>query len=252
MAEARALEEAPPPPAESFWLHAGHVLRGNPVTLLAFVLLAGLVLVAVLGPWLAPYDPLESNAARALQPPSLAHWFGTDNLGRDVFSRVLVATRLDLLISVTAVALSFLVGSFLGCIAGYFGGWLDAGLNRLLDMVMAFPLFVLAMGIVAALGNTVENIVYATAIINVPFYARLVRAEVNIRRDAGFVQAARLAGTPEAAVLALHIFPNALALGQFFLLKDHLFIRIVYPFGRKIERITRFFRAFRRAAQACW
>ncbi|MCL4140199.1 UNVERIFIED_CONTAM: hypothetical protein GTU68_012888 [Idotea baltica] len=153
---------------------------------------------------------MASNAALALQPPSLDHWFGTDNLGRDVFSRVIVATRLDLAISVAAVALSFLIGSVLGSIAGYWGGWIDTVLNRLFDTIMAFPLFVLAMGIVAALGNTIENIVYATAVINIPFYARLVRAEVNIRRDAGFAQAAKLAGNSDIRVLALHIFPNAL------------------------------------------
>lgn len=195
---------------DSWVRHVAHVLRSNPVTLVAFLLFAGMLLVALFGPWLAPFDPLETDASKALQSPSWTHWFGTDNLGRDVFSRVIIATRLDLAISVAAVALSFVVGSLLGSLAGYYGGWLDAGLNRVLDMVMAFPLFVLAMGIVAALGNTVENIVYATAIINVPFYARLVRAEVNIRRDAGFVRAAKLSGASDTAVLALHIFPNAL------------------------------------------
>ncbi|WP_299821159.1 ABC transporter permease [uncultured Roseibium sp.] len=190
--------------------HIGYVLRSNPVTLLAFTMFAILLLAAVLGPVIVPYDPMESNAAIALQPPSMAHWFGTDNLGRDVFSRVILATRLDLAISVAAVALSFLIGSVLGSVAGYWGGWLDTVLNRLFDTIMAFPLFVLAMGIVAALGNTVENIVYATAVINIPFYARLVRAEVNIRRDAGFAQAAKLAGNSDIRVLALHIFPNAL------------------------------------------
>jgi len=121
-----------------------------------------------------------------------------------------VATRHDLLISESAIALSFVVGSALGAAAGYWGGWFDAVLNRLMDTIMAFPLFVLAMGIVAALGNTIENIVYATAVINTPFYARLVRAEVNIRREAGFVQAARLSGNTDLRILALHIFPNAL------------------------------------------
>jgi peptide/nickel transport system permease protein len=195
---------------DSTLAHVVYVLRSNPVTLLAFAMFAVLLAAAILGPALVPYDPLASNAALALQPPSLDHWFGTDNLGRDVFSRVIVATRLDLAISVAAVALSFLIGSVLGSVAGYWGGWLDTVLNRLFDTIMAFPLFVLAMGIVAALGNTVENIVYATAVINVPFYARLVRAEVNIRRDAGFAQAAKLAGNSDIRVLALHIFPNAL------------------------------------------
>ncbi len=199
-----------PPKSQGALAHVGHVLRENPVTMVAFALFAMFVGCAIFGPALVPYDPLQSNAANALQPPSGAHWFGTDSLGRDVFSRVIVATRLDLLISVAAVALSFVVGSALGAAAGYWGGWIDTVLNRILDTIMAFPLFVLAMGIVAALGNTIENIVYATAIINVPFYARLVRAEVNIRREAGFARAARLAGNSDLRVLALHIFPNAL------------------------------------------
>ncbi|MFK7746099.1 MAG: ABC transporter permease [Roseobacter sp.] len=190
--------------------HIAYVLKDNPVTLLAFTMLAFFLGCAFFGPALVPYDPLATNAVRALEPPSWDHWFGTDNLGRDVFSRVIVATRLDLTISVAAVALSFVIGSVLGGVAGYWGGWLDAVLNRCLDTIMAFPLFVLAMGVVAALGNTVENIIYATAIINIPFYARLVRAEVNIRRNAGFVQAAKLAGNSDLRVLALHIFPNAL------------------------------------------
>ena len=190
--------------------HILYVLKANPVTLIAFGMFALLIFSAVFGPALVPYDPLATNASNALQAPSSAHWFGTDNVGRDVFSRVIVATRLDLSISVAAVALSFVVGSILGCIAGYWGGWPDIILNRFLDTIMAFPLFVLAMGIVAALGNTIENIIYATAIINMPFYARLVRAEVNIRRDAGFVRAAKLAGNSDLRVLALHIFPNAL------------------------------------------
>ncbi|MBS8259547.1 ABC transporter permease [Roseibium polysiphoniae] len=190
--------------------HMVYVLRSNPVTLLAFAMFLVLIVAALFGPSLVAYDPLASNASRALQPPSWDHLFGTDNLGRDVFSRVIVATRLDLAISIAAVALSFVIGSVLGAIAGYWGGWLDAVLNRLFDTIMAFPLFVLAMGIVAALGNTVENIVYATAVINIPFYARLVRAEVNIRRDSGFALAAKLSGNSDLRVLALHIYPNAL------------------------------------------
>lgn len=190
--------------------HTIYVLRENPVTALSFAMFAFFIGSAVLGPALVPYDPLQTNAASALQAPSWSHWFGTDSLGRDVFSRVIVATRLDLIISVSAVALSFVFGSFLGAVAGYRGGWLDVVLNRLLDTIMAFPLFVLAMGIVAALGNSISNIIIATAIINIPFYARLVRAEVNIRREAGFTLAAKLAGNSDTRVLAFHIFPNAL------------------------------------------
>lgn len=193
-----------------FGAHVVYVLGENPITAVAFGLFALIVLVAVLGPAIAPFDPMESNAARALQPPNATHWFGTDNLGRDVFSRVIVATRLDMMISVAAVALSFVVGSVIGSVAGYWGGWIDAVTGRFVDTIMAFPLFVLAMGIVAAMGNTVENIIYATAIINLPFYARVARAEVRIRREAGFAQAARLSGNTDVQVLAFHIFPNAL------------------------------------------
>jgi peptide/nickel transport system permease protein len=200
----------PDPRTNSRFDHIVYVLRANPVTLLAFGLFAMLLVSALVGPALVPFDPLQTNAAMALKPPSWVHWFGTDNLGRDVFSRVIVATRLDLAISISAVGLSFVIGAVLGSIAGYWGGWLDIVLSRILDTIMAFPLFVLAMGIVAALGNTIENIIYATAIINIPFYARLVRAEVNIRRNAGFARAAKLSGNSNLRVLAMHIFPNAL------------------------------------------
>jgi peptide/nickel transport system permease protein len=193
-----------------FFSHALYVLRGNPLTFVAFGMFAVIILLGIAGPVIAPYDPLESNAALALQPPNLQHWFGTDNLGRDVFSRVIAATRLDLMISVAAVALSFVFGVAIGSAAGYWGGWIDAVSGRVVDTVMAFPLFVLAMGIVSALGNTVENIIYATAIINLPFYARLARAEVRIRRNAGFVQAARLSGNTDLRILTMQIFPNTL------------------------------------------
>lgn len=190
--------------------HARYVMGENPLTAVAFTLFFLFVAGAVFGPSLAPYDPLATDAAHALESPSHRHWFGTDQLGRDIFSRVLVATRLDFGIALSAVALSFFAGSTLGCMAGFYGGITDRVLARLVDTIMAFPLFVLAMGIVAALGNTVANIVYATAIINLPFYARVARAEVNVRREAGFVEAARLAGNSNARILAVHLFPNVL------------------------------------------
>jgi peptide/nickel transport system permease protein len=190
--------------------HARHVLADNPVTLLAAGLFALFVVAALFGPWLAPYDPLATNAQAALKPPSAAHWFGTDALGRDIFSRTLVATRLDLGIAVGAVALAFVIGMPLGLAAGYLGGAWDTVVTRLSDTIMAFPLFVLAMGIVAALGNTVGNIVLATAIINLPFYIRVARAETNIRRSAGFIEAARLSGNTDGRILSAHLFPNIL------------------------------------------
>lgn len=190
--------------------HIRYVLTENPVTLFAFALFAFILLCAIFGPWIAPYNPLQTNSAMALKPPSAAHWFGTDSLGRDILSRVLVATRLDLGIAFASVILTFAIGALAGIAAGFFGGWVDRVVGRLADTIMAFPLFVLAMGIVAALGNTVGNIVLATAIINTPLYARVARAEANIRRNAGFIEAARLSGNGEARILLMQILPNIL------------------------------------------
>ncbi|MBL8329308.1 MAG: ABC transporter permease [Rubrivivax sp.] len=192
------------------WSHVRHVLTENPVTLMAAILCAGFIVLALIGPLIVPYDPLASNASRALEPPSADYWFGTDALGRDIFSRVIVATRLDLGIALSAVMLSFIIGMPLGLAAGFLGGWWDRIVTRGADTIMAFPLFVLAMGIVAALGNTVGNIVLATAIINLPFYIRVARAEANVRRGAGWIEAARLSGNSDARILAVHLFPNAL------------------------------------------
>jgi peptide/nickel transport system permease protein len=198
-----------PAPASPIGLaHARYVLSDNPVTALALGVFMLIALAAAIGPYIVPYDPLASDTSATLQAPSAKHWFGTDQLGRDVFSRVIVATRLDFLIAIFSVALVFLMGGLAGVAAGFFGGWTDRIVSRLADTIMAFPLFVLAMGIVAALGNNVENIVLATAIVNFPLYARIARAEANIRREAGFVQAARLSGNGEMRILLMHILPN--------------------------------------------
>src|SRR5712672_1231638 len=161
--------------------HTRYVLGENRVTAFAFGLLIVIVFAALFGPYVVPYDPLASDT---------------------------VAARLDTFIAVASVVLVFLMGGLAGISAGYFGGWTDRIVGRIADTIMAFPLFVLAMGIVAALGNTVQNIIIATAIVNFPLYARVARAEANVRRDAGFVQAARLSGNGEFRILLVHILPN--------------------------------------------
>ena len=188
--------------------HTRYVLGENPVTGFAAGLFLLIVIAAVLGPWIVPHDPYASNTAMALKPPSATHWFGTDQIGRDVFSRVIIATQLDFFIAVASVALVFLMGGLAGVAAGFFGGWTDRIVGRIADTIMAFPLFVLAMGIVAALGNTVENIILATAIVNFPLYARIARAEANVRREAGFVMAARLSGNGDARIVLTQVLPN--------------------------------------------
>jgi peptide/nickel transport system permease protein len=193
-----------------FLADAGYVIRQNRLTFFAVIILFGFAVLAIAGPILAPYDPLATSSVETLARPSIAHPFGGDALGRDILSRVIVATRLDLGMALGAVVASFVFGTALGAISGYVGGWTDTIIGRTMDTIMAFPLFVLAMGIVAALGNSVFNIIIATAIINLPFYARFARTEVNVRRELTYVEAARMAGNGPARVLALHIVPNIL------------------------------------------
>lgn len=188
-----------------------YILAENRLHGLAFLLFGLLMFATAFGPMLAPHNPLATNPQDALMPPSATYWFGTDQLGRDVFSRVLVATRIDMFIAFAAVGLSCTVGSIIGAMLGYFGGVADAVSSRFVDVLMAFPLFVLAMAMVAALGNTVMNVVYATAIINLPFYIRLARAEVNVRRRLGYVEAARVGGSGDMRILFVFLLPNILS-----------------------------------------
>jgi peptide/nickel transport system permease protein len=190
--------------------HAAWILRGNPLTGIAAAGVFALVLIAIFGPSIVPYDPVSSDVPQALQPPSWAHLAGTDQLGRDTLSRLIVATRLDLTIAVSAVGVSFVLGAVIGSLCGYIGGRLDRAVGRFVDVLMAFPLFVLAMAMVAALGNRIENIVIATAIINLPFYIRFSRAEVNIRRNLGWVEAARACGDSHLSVVLRFLLPNVL------------------------------------------
>ena len=169
------------------------------------------MLVAVFAPWLVPYDPVASNVPQALQPPSAAHWAGTDQLGRDILSRIIAATRLDLVDRrLRRQRLLRASAPSIGGFCGYRGGRLDRWVGRFVDVLMAFPLFVLAMALVAALGNRVENIVIATAVINLPFYIRFARAEVNVRRNAGWVEAARACGDSHLSVVLRVLLPNVL------------------------------------------
>jgi peptide/nickel transport system permease protein len=183
------------------------VANTSRVALLVLVLL---IFAATLGSHFSTYDPLQTEVASKLQSPDSRHLCGTDQLGRDICIRILYATRLDLGIALGAVLLAAFVGSSIGAFAGFLGGWIDRAFGLTLDAIMAFPLFILAMGIVAALGNSVENVIYATAVVNLPFYARMVRAEVNRRRNAGFVDAARVAGNGTARIVFAHLLPCAL------------------------------------------
>ena len=186
-------------------------LRRNGVTLAGFVIVVLVALLALLAPLVAPYAPQAGNAAATLRPPSLSHPFGTDSIGFDIFSRTLYAGRLDLLIAFGAVAIALGVGCLFGAVAGVLGRIVDEVVMRLMDMLSAFPSFILALGVVAALGPSLPNLIFAIALVNVPVYARLLRSRVLTVREAQYVRAATALGLPRWRVLLVHVLPNSWA-----------------------------------------
>ena len=176
---------------------AGDLMRTDAATAAGLAITLALVLVALLAPWLAPHDPYATDPARALRSPSRAHPFGTGVFGEDVFSRVLWGTRLDLLIAGGAVGIALVLGGALGAVAGFAGGLTDEGCMRAMDVLQAFPNFVLALGIAAALGPSLPNLIVAIALTNVPVYARLMRSQVLTQRMAPYALAAVGVGNPD-------------------------------------------------------
>ncbi len=198
-------------PADSHQGQRGHWLRQEKLTLVGLLIVVLYLLVAIVGPWIAPYDPTAINFDVQLSPPTWANPFGADQVGRDILSRVVVATRLDLALAVGAVSGALVIGSLLGMVAGYAGGWVDEGLMRLMDVIQSFPAFILALGVVAALGQGLLNILLVVALINIPAYARLMRTQMVALRDRQFVAAARLAGNSHSRIVLRHLLPNTLA-----------------------------------------
>ena len=167
-----------------------------------------LLLVALLAPWIAPHNPIKVDASHALEAPSGAHLFGTDDLGRDVFSRVLWGSRVSLSVGVISVGIGLVTGVTLGLVAGYFGGVFDLIAMRAIDALLAFPALLLAIAITAALGPKVQNAMIAIGIVAVPAYTRLTRGQVLSVREREFVTAARSLGAPAWRILLLHVLPN--------------------------------------------
>jgi peptide/nickel transport system permease protein len=187
---------------------AGFLRRPAAVAGAAIVLT--LVAVAVAAPLLAPYGPATQDLAIRLRPPSAAHWLGTDELGRDILSRLIWGSRVTLGIVLLVSAIAAPVGLLVGCAAGYFGGWVEATLMRITDVFLALPRLILALAFVAALGPGIENAVLAIAIVAWPPYARVARAETLALRNAEFIEAVRLAGASHARIVVRHILPLCL------------------------------------------
>ena len=168
------------------------------------------VLAALLGPWLTPFDPAAQLLSLRLSGPSAAHLFGLDELGRDILARVLAGARISLVVGLTVVSISASVGTLLGALAGYFGGLFDDAVSRVIDVLLAFPGLLLAIALVAMLGPSLENVLFALAIIGWVGYARLVRGQVLRARELEYVQAARAQGASVVRVLWRHVIPTAM------------------------------------------
>ena len=184
------------------------VIRRNPRLLIGGVIVLVLLFVALAAPLISPYDPIKVDVSQNLEPPSLAHPLGTDDLGRDVLSRVIWGSRISLSVGVISVSIGFFVGVSIGLLAGYLGGTFDLLAMRVIDALLAFPALVLAIAITASLGPQIQNAMIAIGIVAIPAYTRLTRGQVLSMREREFVVAARTIGATPLRVVMRHIFPN--------------------------------------------
>lgn len=211
MAEAEAKvvpeEEKPDSLASDVW----YSLRGNKAALISLVVIAVLVVIAIvttLFPQVLPYDPYEQDLSASFQAPSAAHWFGTDQQGRDIFCRILVGTRISLSVGLLAVAISLVIGVTLGAIAGYKGGIVDTIIMRIMDMMLAIPSILLAIAFMAALGKGIDKAVVAIGLVSIPEYARIVRSQILSVKENDYVAAARVIGDKDSVIIMRHVLPN--------------------------------------------
>ena len=175
---------------------------------IGLLICVAVILAAIFAEVLAPYDPSESHYEAILSAPSAQFWLGTDEIGRDILSRVIYGARVSIQVALVSIALAIVLGSMLGMIAGYFGGWTDHIVMRVMDDMLAFPMLVLALGIIAVLGPSLLNTTLAITIINVPSFARLVRAQVLVVRKLDFVLAARALGAGDLRIMLRHVWPS--------------------------------------------
>lgn len=182
----------------------------RPAALIGLVLLVVQVVAIIFASWLATHSPTTADPIASLQPPSGEHWLGTDVSGMDIYSRIIFATRINLLISVTAVAVAFVVGVPIGLLVGYYRNWASSLTMRVFDFVQSFPVFVLGMALVSVMGQEIWNVAIVLAVLFIPVFARLIRAEVLSLRERPFIAAARCSGATDGTIMFRHILPNAL------------------------------------------
>jgi peptide/nickel transport system permease protein len=194
--------------AENTRVTSWRLLLSNPVTMVSAVLLAAVAIIAVAAQWIAPYGVNDVDVPSALQGPGVQHWFGTDELGRDVLSRVLVAVQASMQVAVASVAFAVVVGVTVGVVAGYRGGWVDTVFMRVVDVMFAFPVLLLALAIVAILGPGITTTMLAIGVVYTPIFARVARASTLSVRVEPYVAVSRTMGTGHGYILARHVLPN--------------------------------------------
>jgi peptide/nickel transport system permease protein len=202
---------AAPSRHRSEWRRTARTLTRNRLVLAGLVMVVGLIVIAALAGLIAPYDPIANNVRAALQPPSSYYFFGTDRFGRDVFSRVVFGSRLSLMVALVSVTVSAIVGVALGLVSGYYRGWIDNLIGRIMDVFFSFPALLLAIGVAAMLGPGLNNAIIAITVVYSPVFGRVVRGPVLVERGKEYVEAARVIGASSPRVLLRHVFPNVLS-----------------------------------------
>lgn len=204
--EAQVLEKP-----ESQLLVVWESIKSNKAALVGLIIIVFLALVAIFGRLVMPYDPNFSDMAASFQPPNAQHWFGTDQLGRDIFSRIIYGTRTSLTVGLAAVAISLSIGTVLGSLAGYRGGKTDTIIMRIMDMMLAIPSILLAIAFMAALGKGIDKAVIAIGLVSIPEYARIIRGCILSVKENDYVQAAKVIGNSDMRIIFRHILPNVLS-----------------------------------------
>lgn len=211
MVEKEAVRNLKQEKPESRFKAMWDAFKKNKAALFGLCVIIFLIITAIIGPYITPYEPNKQIMADANQTPSAAHWFGTDNLGRDIFSRIIVGTRVSLFVGIAAVAFSLIIGTVLGSLAGYFGGKTDAVIMRLMDMMLAIPSILLAITLMAALGKGIGKAIIAIGVVSIPEYARIVRSSILSAKENDYVAAARIIGNSDMRIIFHHILPNVVS-----------------------------------------
>ena len=197
--------------SESLWTISFRRLRKSRTAVLGIIIIILFTIIAFFAPYIAPYDPMEQNFIKSFRPPSAEHYLGTDEFGRDVFSRIIYGSRISLQIGFIAVFISLVVGVSVGLAAGYYGGWIDMVVMRLMDLMLSFPYILLALVIMSILGPGIYNAMIAIGIVYVPQYARIVRSSVLSVKKKEYVLAAQALGANDLRIILKHVFLNSMA-----------------------------------------